>query len=227
MEHNPRPVPQPHTFRFGRAAFLGLAGLTAGFLAWGKRLPSPVQLLAAGSNQDGFVIYTIADFPAFHPDTYRLEISGLVEHPRSYTYQDLLARPKVRQTTYYQCVTGWIVQSPRWSGVHLWDLIEAARPTARAKALRFLCLDNAYSESLTLDQARKPGVLLAYGLNGRALSRQQGMPLRLVVPDMFGYKYAKWVNRIEVVDRVIPGYWERNGYDVDAYIGRSNFGREG
>jgi DMSO/TMAO reductase YedYZ molybdopterin-dependent catalytic subunit len=83
-------------------------------------------------------------------------------------------------------------------------------------------MDNAYSESLTFEQAKQADVLLAYELDGKPLLRQQGQPLRLVVPGMYGYKYAKWVNRIEVVDRVIPGYWEQNGYDVDAYIGRSN-----
>jgi DMSO/TMAO reductase YedYZ molybdopterin-dependent catalytic subunit len=107
-------------------------------------------------------------------------------------------------------------------GVRLWDLIAAAGPASSAAALRLFCMDNAYTESLTLAQARVSDVLLAYGLNGQRLSRQQGAPLRLLVPGMYGYKSAKWVNRIEVVDKVVPGYWEENGYDVDAYIGRSN-----
>jgi DMSO/TMAO reductase YedYZ molybdopterin-dependent catalytic subunit len=106
--------------------------------------------------------------------------------------------------------------------VRLWDLIAAAAPTSGATALRFFSMDNAYTESLTLAQAKVPDVLLAYGLNGKRLSRQQGAPVRLLVPGMYGYKSAKWVNRIEVVDKVVPGYWEQNGYDVDAYIGSSN-----
>ena len=83
-------------------------------------------------------------------------------------------------------------------------------------------MDNAYTESLTFDQAKPRDVLLGYGLNHKALSADQGLPLRLVVPGMYGYKYAKWVNHIQVVDKVIPGYWENNGYDVNAYIGNSN-----
>jgi DMSO/TMAO reductase YedYZ molybdopterin-dependent catalytic subunit len=215
-------APRPHTFRFGRAAFLTLAAATGAALFAGRKLPSSLPLLTTTSNADGFTIYTIADFPVFDPTTYRLEIGGMVEHPRSYTYRELLNLPAVRETRFYQCVTGWVVPHPTWTGVRLWDLIEAAKPTSGGKALRFTCMDNAYSESLTFAQARQRDVLLAYGLNGKSLSREQGMPLRLVVPGMYGYKFAKWVNRVEVVDRVMPGYWEQNGYDVDAYIGRSN-----
>jgi DMSO/TMAO reductase YedYZ molybdopterin-dependent catalytic subunit len=214
--------PRSHTFKVGRATFLGLLGVTGAMLLGGKRLSSSLSLLTTGTNVDGFQIYTIAGFPVFNPKAYRLTIDGLVEEPRSYTYQELLAMPAVKEVRFYQCVTGWVVPRPEWQGVRLWDLIQASKPKASGKALRFFCMDHAYTESLTLEQARQPDVLLAYGLNGKALSREQGLPLRLVVPGMYGYKYAKWVNRVEVVDRVIPGYWEQNGYDIDAYIGRSN-----
>jgi DMSO/TMAO reductase YedYZ molybdopterin-dependent catalytic subunit len=213
--------PHPHTFRFGRLAFLGLLGATGGALLLNKKIPNVVSL-ASGTNVGGFTIYTIAGFPAFNPSTYRLHVTGMVENERSYSFDELAALPAVTETKYYQCVTGWVVPKPVWKGVRLWDLIQASKPTGNASALRFLCMDNAYSESLTFDQAKKSDVLLAYSLNGKALSTQQGLPLRLVVPGMYGYKFAKWVNRIEVVDKVVPGYWEQNGYDVDAYIGHSN-----
>ncbi len=214
--------PRPQTFKVGRAAFLGLSGLTGAALLLGNRIPNAFSLLSGGTNVNGFTIYTIAGFPTFDPATYRLKIDGLVAKPREYTYADLLALPSVSEVRYYQCVTGWVVPRPRWHGVRLWDLIQAAKPTAAARALRFTCMDGAYSESLTLDQAKPLDVLLAYGLNGKPLSRDQGQPLRLVVPGMYGYKFAKWVNHIEVIDRVVPGYWEQNGYDINAYIGRSN-----
>lgn len=216
------PIPTAHTFKVGRGVFLGLAGITGAALVLGKKLPTSIPLLSSGTNVNGFTIYTINGFPAFDPHTYRLRIDGMVDKPSEYTYTELLHMPAVRETKYYQCVTGWVVPKPRWEGVRLWDLIAAARPTTGARALHFSCMDNAYTESLTFEQAKKADVLLAYSLNGKALSRDQGLPLRLVVPGMYGYKFAKWVNRIEVVDHVIPGYWEQNGYDVDAYIGRSN-----
>lgn len=219
---DPRPVPQPHQWRVGRASFLALAGVTTGALLLAQSPPGALSLLAPGRTAAGFTIYTIADFPAFDPATYRLEIGGMVKNPRSYSFDALLAATRVREVRTFQCVTGWVVPNCQWIGVRLWDLIAAAEPTAGAAALRFFCMDNAYTESLTLAQAKVPDVLLAYGLNGKRLSRQQGAPVRLLVPGMYGYKSAKWVNRIEVVDKVTPGYWEQNGYDVDAYIGRSN-----
>jgi DMSO/TMAO reductase YedYZ molybdopterin-dependent catalytic subunit len=216
------PAPRPQQWRVGRAAFLTLAGLTTGAIALGKAPPEALSLLGPGRNAAGFEIYTIAGFPSFDPATYRLEIGGMVAHPRSYSFKELLRVPAVRELRTFHCVTGWVVNDCRWMGVRLWDLIAAAGPASSAAALRFFCMDNAYTESLTLAQARVSDVLLAYGLNGQRLSRQQGAPLRLLVPGMYGYKSAKWVNRIEVVDKVVPGYWEQNGYDVDAYIGRSN-----
>ncbi|HZT96360.1 MAG TPA: molybdopterin-dependent oxidoreductase [Chloroflexota bacterium] len=214
--------PQPHRFRIGRAAFLGLTGVTGAALLLGNRLKIPSSILTGGTNVNGFTIYTIAGFPTFDPKTYRLRVDGLVEEPREYTYSDLLALPSVSEVRFYQCVTGWVVPKPRWQGTRLWDLVAASKPKSAGRALRFTCMDGAYSESLTFPQAQQHDVLLAYGLNGKALSREQGMPIRLVVPGMYGYKFAKWVNHIEVVDRVIPGFWENNGYDVNAYIGRSN-----
>lgn len=219
---HPTPTLRAHQWRVGRASFLTLAGLTTGALLLAQSPPQVLSVLAPGRTASGFEIYTIADFPSVDPATYRLEIGGMVEHPRSYSLAEILAAPNVREVRTFHCVTGWIVPNCRWVGVRLRDLIAAAGPTSGATALRFFCADNAYTESLTMAQATVPDVLLAYGLNGARLSRQQGAPIRLIVPGMYGYKSAKWVNRIEVVNKVIPGYWEQNGYDVDAYIGRSN-----
>ena len=78
----------------------------------------------------------------------------------------------------------------------------------------------SYADLLSLPgQAFQPDVMLGYHLNRRPLVREQGAPLRLVVPEMYGYKYAKWINRVEFSDRQEIGYWEHNGYTVDAYLG--------
>lgn len=218
------------TIKVGRGVFLGLASLTVGWAALRqagvKVTPPAVSGLSGLLNQTvngGFTIYNIAgSVPAFDPSTYRLTVNGLVDEPREYTFADLTAMTPVEETRYYQCVTGWVVPRPRWKGVRLWDIVQASRPKLNASALRFTCMDDAYSESLTLGQAKVRDVLLAYGLDGKPLLPEQGWPLRLVVPGMYGYKFAKWVNNITVTDHVIPGYWEDNGYNVNAYIGRSN-----
>ena len=79
-----------------------------------------------------------------------------------------------------------------------------------------------YSESLTLAQARRDDVLVAYELEGSPLSAEHGGPVRLYVAPMYGYKSVKWLSGIEVTDEVIPGYWEHRGYDVDGFVGSSN-----
>ena len=96
-----RITPQPHKIKLGRAAFLGLAGVTGAYLVVGGKLPKFSALnLTGGTNVNGFTIYTIAGYPTFDPRTYRLTIDGLVDKPREYTYHDLLScRPLSKHDT--------------------------------------------------------------------------------------------------------------------------------
>lgn len=76
-----------------------------------------------------------------------------------------------------------------------------------------------YTDALSLEQARRPDILLAYRADNAPLAEVQGFPLRLVIPPMYGYKGVKWVNGLELTDRSLEGYWEVRGYPVDAWIG--------
>lgn len=212
-----------HTFKLGRAAFLGLTAATVGALTIGKQgLPS-VSFVPTGASANGFTLYTVVDgFPAFNPKAFRLTVGGMVEKPLTMTLEEILRHPSVTETQLYTCVTGWTVPNSRWTGVRLADLLDRVVPHNGADGLTFSSFDGVYTESLTMEQARKSNVLLAYKLNGKPLSRGQGAPLRLVVPGMYGYKFIKWLDRIEVVPKAIDGYWEVRGYDRDAYVGRSN-----
>jgi DMSO/TMAO reductase YedYZ molybdopterin-dependent catalytic subunit len=91
-----------------------------------------------------------------------------------------------------------------------------------ATALRFVSFDGEYTESLTLPQARRSDVIVAYELRGEPLSGRHGGPVRLYVAPMYGYKSCKWLQSIELTAHVEPGYWEHNGYDDDGWVGRSN-----
>ena len=101
-------------------------------------------------------------------------------------------------------------------------MLAAARPYPTARALTFISAEKPYVDSLTLDQAYLKDVLLAYEMDGKPLTRPHGAPLRVVIPDMYGYKNVKWVEQITVTDRAIDGYWEVRGYDRNAWVGRSN-----
>ena len=221
----PRVTPQPYrrTFKLGRAAFLGLAGLSAGAIFLGKKNVPSFNFSPGAQSAYGFTIYTVTDgYPAFHADSYRLTVGGMVENPITLTIDDILRMPAVREKRFYQCVTGWTVPDATWTGIRLSHLLDTVKPQFGAGAVKFYSFDGVYTESLTMEQARQPDVMLAYKLQHEPLSRAQGAPLRLVVPGMYGYKFIKWVDRVELVPKPIDGYWERNGYDRDAYIGHSN-----
>jgi DMSO/TMAO reductase YedYZ molybdopterin-dependent catalytic subunit len=178
------------------------------------------QLVPAGG---GFRFYTITDsFPSKSAVDYRLHVTGLVRNPMTFTLDDLKAMPPTSLVKDFQCVTGWRVPSVHWKGVLLSSILDAAGVQPSGAALRFHSFDGADTESLTLDQARRPDVIVAYEMLGAPVTRDHGGPVRLYVAPMYGYKSLKWLDGIEVTDHVIPGYWEQNGYDLDGWIGKSN-----
>jgi len=130
--------------------------------------------------------------------------------------------PPTKLNRDFQCVTGWRVHDVEWKGVRLADLLDRAGVQSDARAIRFHSFDGAYTESLTLAQARRADVIVAYEMEGSPLSDEHGGPVRLYVAPMYGYKSLKWLDRIELTHEVEEGYWEVRGYDVDGWVGRSN-----
>jgi DMSO/TMAO reductase YedYZ molybdopterin-dependent catalytic subunit len=223
----PDPEPRP----LGRRAFLALTAAGASsfvWAGWANRLFAPVtsqftQLVADVLPVGGWRIYTISgSMPIFDPATWRLEIAGLVRRPRSIGYDELLALPRAEQVSTFHCVTGWTVENVRWAGVRFRHLLELAEPLPTATAVRFVSLEQPYTDSLTLEQVHLPDVMLAYELDGRPLSRPHGAPARVVIPEMYGYKGVMWLARMELVAGEPEGYWERLGYDRNAWVGHSN-----
>jgi DMSO/TMAO reductase YedYZ molybdopterin-dependent catalytic subunit len=224
--------PQPPSeHRYGRRGFLLLVAGGASSLVWAgpvSRFLSP--LTSAGSQLvgdllpvGGWRIYTISGtMPIFDPSSWRLQIDGLVQRPRSLTYDELTALPKAEQVSTFHCVTGWTVENAHWGGVRFQQLFELVQPLPSATAVRFVSMERPYEDSLTLEQLRLPDAMLAYELGGQALSRPHGAPARVVLPEMYGYKGVKWLTRMELVAKQPEGYWEQNGYDQNAWVGRSN-----
>ena len=171
-----------------------------------------------------FRIYTVTGRLHTRSDAdYRLSISGLVDTPVTFTLDELKGMPPTRMTKDFQCVTGWRVHDVKWTGVRLADLLDRAGAREGAWGVRFLSFDGVYTETLTMEQARRSDVIVAYELEGKPVSSAHGGPARLYVAPMYGYKSIKWLNRIEVTDDPQPaGYWEVRGYDVDGWIGKSN-----
>jgi DMSO/TMAO reductase YedYZ molybdopterin-dependent catalytic subunit len=219
----------------GRRVFLGLAAFGVSGIVWGSKAAGLMErLLAPIAVKDGsgllgllptgrFRIYSIVgSLPSRSTADWRLDVGGLAGAPYTLTYDELLAMPAVELTKDFQCVTGWRVPDVKWKGVRLADVIARAAPQPGATALVFESFDGAYTESLTLDEARRNDVIVAYQLDGKPLSSAHGGPVRLYVAPMYGYKSLKWLQRISLVGKVEPGYWEQQGYDVEGWIGRSN-----
>jgi DMSO/TMAO reductase YedYZ molybdopterin-dependent catalytic subunit len=114
------------------------------------------------------------------------------------------------------------VQNVHWGGVRIADVLAGAQPSPQAGALQFVSAEVPYVDYLTTKQASLHDVMLAYEMDGKPLPREHGAPVRLVIPDMYGYKNVKWVERITLTGGPETGYWEQRGYDVDAWVGRSN-----
>jgi DMSO/TMAO reductase YedYZ molybdopterin-dependent catalytic subunit len=209
---------------------LGAVGVVAGarIQDWLERNVAPItardptgltNLLPLGR----FRIYTVTgDLPIRSTAEYRLKVGGLVDTPLNLGYADLLAMEPTHLTRDFQCVTGWRVHDVQWKGVRLGALLDQAGVQPAARALKFTSFDGTYTESLTLDQGRRSDVIVAYELDGKPLSREHGGPVRMYIAPMYGYKSTKWLQSIEVVPHVEPGYWEDYGYDVDGWVGRSN-----
>jgi len=219
------------THRIGRGVFLATVAGGVSSLFWGKAawtrvtgVVSPVaETLVPVLPSSGWRIYSVADhLPTFDRASWRLKIGGLVDRPLALDYAALRRLPRVEQVSTFHCVTGWTVTNVRWAGVRIADAIGPAQPQSRARALRFVSAEKPYVDYLTLDQSRLHDVLLAYEMDGKPLSRAHGAPLRLVIPDMYGYKNVKWLERIDLVPESEAGYWEALGYDRDAWVGRSN-----
>lgn len=193
-----------------RARFLAFLGAGVGLAALGTR--------ALGSVGSWRYNTVERPRPLFDFRSYRLTIDGLVEQPVTLTYDELRALPAVRQVSDFHCVEGWGVDDVRWDGVRLQTLIDMVRPAERAGFVTFHSLGDIYRDSLSLDQARQPDAMIAYDMDGSPLEAEHGLPLRLVMPQMFGYKGPKWLTRIEFRDRQDIGYWEQRGWKVDAWI---------
>jgi DMSO/TMAO reductase YedYZ molybdopterin-dependent catalytic subunit len=162
---------------------------------------------------------------------WRLQITGLVEHPLTLSLEDLRGLPSRTQITRHDCVEGWSCIG-KWKGAPLAPLLERAGLKPQARYLVFYCADTLgasldaakYYESVGLEDAFHPQTLLAYEMNDAPLTVPHGAPLRLRVERQLGYKMAKYVMRIEAVETFAAigagkgGYWEDRGYEWYAGI---------
>jgi len=146
------------------------------------------------------------------PGAFRLKVHGEVDAPFSLDFAALLALPQAALSVDVHCVTGWSVLGARVEGVRLETLAKKAK---LKKSARYVVFEGAhgYTSNIPLRDALAPNVVVAHRLEGRALPRAHGAPVRAVVPDLYFWKSAKWLEGIRFTSRNEPGYWERRGYN--------------
>ncbi|MEW6352683.1 MAG: molybdopterin-binding protein [Pseudomonadota bacterium] len=160
---------------------------------------------------------------------WKLQVTGLVEHPENFSLAELRALPARTQITRHDCVEGWSAIG-KWKGVQLSEVLERVRPRPEARYVVFYCADpmdeagRKYYESIDMEDALHPQTILAYELNDQPLPIKNGAPLRLRVERQLGYKHAKYLMRVELVESFDDiaggkgGYWEDEGYEWYAGI---------
>lgn len=185
--------------------------------------PNGAPRIAGGQPIPGFELYTVTGtYPTYSPQTWRLRVDGMVAQPLSLSLTDIQALPQVTETRTFHCVTGWSVPGVTWQGVRIADLLAKAQVDPDATWITFTSFDGVYTDSLSLEQAQAEGVILALRADGAPLAVEQGAPLRLLVPDMFGYKSVKWLAGLRLTNREHMGYWEQRGYGPNAYLNTIN-----
>ncbi len=170
-----------------------------------QRVP-PGQVLT-----EKFPVLTYGPTPTLRPEEVRLEVKGQVEEAQTFSWADLMALPQSDLTADFHCVTRWSKLDVEWRGIRIPDLMAQVRLKPQAKAVLVHCY-GGYTTNLGLDDFLRQENLLAHTLFGQPLPREHGGPLRLVVPHLYAWKSAKWVQGIEFLDREELGFWEVNGY---------------
>lgn len=173
-------------------------------------------------------VLDLGDVPRLDRSTWTLAIDGLVERPRTYSFEEFLALPQTDDTSDFHCVTGWSRMDNRWSGVRLVDLAAAAGVSDTARHVLIEAFDHApgtripYTTNVSIEEALEPDVMLVHTWEGAPLPREHGGPVRMITPQLYAWKGAKWVKRITFAAADQPGFWEERGYSNTAYPWRED-----
>jgi DMSO/TMAO reductase YedYZ molybdopterin-dependent catalytic subunit len=192
---------------------LGIGAVLSNGVGWARRSYYRVTK---------FQIRSIEGTQTINPLAWRLKVEGLVDKNLSFSLDDLQKLPKKVQVRDFQCVEGWGLDRQKWEGFHLKELLASIRIKPEAKFITFHARGGQYKDSLSISEALESDTMLAYRLNDRPLPPENGFPLRLVIPRMYGYKGVKWVERIVLTDKQEVGFWEKEGYPVDGSIPRDS-----
>ena len=145
------------------------------------------------------------------PPDWKLKIAGLVENPFELTWEEFLALPHTTLTSDFHCVTTWSRYDNTWEGIHIREILQKAKPLPTAK---FVLAHSwtGYTTNLPIENLDDDDVMIVFKHDGEDLAAEHGGPVRLIVPKLYAYKSAKWLDGLEFLERDHPGFWEQRGY---------------
>jgi len=155
-------------------------------------------------------------------NNYTLTIDGLVNNSKNFSYEDVLAHTSYKKVVTLNCVEGWSV-TILWEGVRINDLLAETGIKQGARTIIFYAADG-YSTSFPLSYITDNNIMLAYKMNNVTMPPERGYPFQLVAENKWGYKWIKWVTKIELSDQDYTGYWEQQGYSNSGDLNQSFYG---
>ena len=186
-------------------------GVTRGFT--GRPRTDPDNRLPPGQYDTGtgWPVLTAELTPQIDLGSWDLTIDGLVEHPTSWTWDDLHSLPRDSYNGDIHCVTTWTKFDTTFTGVSLDTLLTVARP--RPEATHVVATSTTgYTTNMPIDDVTGGKAWIVWEFDGQPLTAEHGGPVRMLVPHLYFWKSTKWITRIELLDHDEPGFWERNGY---------------
>lgn len=165
----------------------------------------------------GVPVFKAGGMPTLDLASYHLRVGGSVREHRLLSWQDILSMPKSRVNCRLTSVSGWSVRA-EWDGIRWSDFLAQIAVDSEARYVRFSSSGGGYSTAVALGDLENPRVLLAYGVGGDPIEAEYGAPLRMIIPNLWGYKSCKWLGRIHFLTQDEGGYWEDRGYTRSGII---------
>lgn len=158
----------------------------------------------------GFPVLTYGDTPQVSTDDWQFTVSGLAQ-AKKFSWQDFMQLPQSEFTADFHCVTTWSKLDVTWRGVKVTDFLKEIEIDPEALHVMEQCY-GGYTTNISLEDFVREENFFAHTLFGEPLPAEHGGPMRLVVPHLYAWKSAKWINGLEFLPKVELGFWERNGY---------------
>lgn len=169
----------------------------------------------------GWPVLDLGVKPAIDPRDWRLEVTGACERPTVLTWEDLMSLEQVDDVSDFHCVTTWSKLDMPWRGVRFAELMALVGVRDEARHV-FIHAYDGYTTNVPLVEAMKPDVLLAHTVYGEPLPREHGGPVRMITPQLYAWKGAKWIRKIELLTEDRKGFWEQRGYSNTAHPWRND-----